>query len=343
MFEKYSVLHAKLLADLLENHPYSFMPVMKDTLSIICRLCFTPEGEGLLFQRFIIMSFNIIKQVLLCPEYKLPKNADLEDLSGSPSLQGHTIKTEFFQPSTVLEIAKYLISQYLLLSKDDLELWDADPEQYVCEDGGDSWRYSYRPCCETLFLTIFHENRTILSPMMVEMVRTSAGPVSPQDLRALLYKDAVYNAVGLAAFDLYDDIDFDQWLVNGIEQELTIKDSNYRIVRRRAAWLVGQWSGVKLSPELRPKLYQILVPLLKQDEDLVVRLAAAKAVKVVIDDFEFTSDELKPYLSSAFGQLFDLLKEVQECDTKVNLSRLLTGFCFCFDLPCRVTERLVAY
>ena len=103
---------------------------MKDTLSIICRLCFTPEGEGLLFQRFIIMSFNIIKQVLLCPEYKLPKNADLEDLNGSPSMQGHTNKTEFFQPSTVMEIAKYLISQYLLLSKEDLELWDADPEQY---------------------------------------------------------------------------------------------------------------------------------------------------------------------------------------------------------------------
>ena len=87
----------------------------------------------------------------------------------------------------------------------------------------------------------------------------TAGPVNSQDLRALLNKDAVYNAVGLAAFDLYDEIDFDRWLVNGIEQELLIKDSNYRIVRRRAAWLVGQWSGVKLSPELRPKLYQILV------------------------------------------------------------------------------------
>ena len=86
----------------------------------------------------------------------------------------------------------------------------------VCEDGGDSWRYSYRPCCETLFLTVFHENRTHLAPMMVEMVRNTAGPVNSQDLRALLNKDAVYNAVGLAAFDLYDEIDFDRWLVNGI-------------------------------------------------------------------------------------------------------------------------------
>ena len=52
--------------------------------------------------------------------------------------------------------------------------------------------------------------------MMVEMVRNTAGPVNSQDLRALLNKDAVYNAVGLAAFDLYDEIDFDRWLVNGI-------------------------------------------------------------------------------------------------------------------------------
>ena len=28
------------------------------------------------------------------------------------------------------EICKCLISQYLLLSKEDLELWDCDPEQY---------------------------------------------------------------------------------------------------------------------------------------------------------------------------------------------------------------------
>ena len=73
IFEKYSVLQLKLLADLLENHPFSFLKVMKETLNVVCRLCFTNEGEGLLFQRFIIISFNIIKQVLLCPEFKMPK------------------------------------------------------------------------------------------------------------------------------------------------------------------------------------------------------------------------------------------------------------------------------
>ena len=47
-----------------------------------------------------------------------------------PSVAAHHTKKDFFQPSTVEEICKCLISQYLLLSKDDLELWDSDPEQY---------------------------------------------------------------------------------------------------------------------------------------------------------------------------------------------------------------------
>jgi len=37
IFEKYSVLQMKLVADLLENHPFSFLPVMKEALNVICR------------------------------------------------------------------------------------------------------------------------------------------------------------------------------------------------------------------------------------------------------------------------------------------------------------------
>ena len=34
----------------------------------------------------------------------------------------------------------------------------------------------------------------------------SSGVVAHNDLAAILHKDAVYNAVGLAAFDLYDEV-----------------------------------------------------------------------------------------------------------------------------------------
>jgi len=59
--------------------------------------------------------------------------------------------------------------------------------------------------------------------------------------------------------DIFFQIDFDQWLTNGISLELSMTGPNYRIIRRRAVWLIGQWSGVKLSPELRPKLYQVSI------------------------------------------------------------------------------------
>ena len=114
-------------------------------------------------------------------------------------------------------------------------------------------------------------------------------------------------------------VDFDGWLVTGIKRELSIKETNYRIVRRRAIWLIGRWSGVKLSPEKRPLIYELLLPALQADlePDLVVRLTAAKSLKIVIDDFEFCAEEVRPHLTVIFQSLFQLLQEVEECDTKV--------------------------
>ena len=319
LLEKYAVLHLKILHDVLETHPFSFISVLKQTLEFLCSLCYTPQGEHLIFPRFVIFSLNIMKQVLLCMEYRPPKRIEEMNKESNMTLEGHRIKKEFFLPAIVTEICKRLIAKYLPLSPEDLTLWDNDPEEYACEDGGDSWKYSYRPCCETAFLTLFHEYREVLAPVLTDLVRENCAPVEPSNLNGILYKDAVYNAVGLAAFDLYEEIDFDQWLLSGLEAELAQKNSNYRIIRRRVVWLIGQWSGVKLSPDLRPKLYQLLLPLLQSNEDLVVRIGTAKSLKVVIDDFEFSCEELEPFLGIAFGQLFSLLKEVQECDTKVSL------------------------
>ena len=98
-----------------------------------------------------------------------------------------------------------------------------------------------------------------------------------------------------------------------------MKDGNYRVIRRRVAWLIGQWIGVKLSPELRPALYATILPLLSGDEDMAVRLTASKTLKMAIDDFEFNTDQFLPFLEPSFSLLFALLKEATDCDTKVIL------------------------
>ena len=37
------------------------------------------------------------------------------------------------------------------------------------------------------------------------------GLIPPNDMNSIIKKDALYNAIGLAAFELFDEVDFDRW------------------------------------------------------------------------------------------------------------------------------------
>ncbi|MGH0153539.1 UNVERIFIED_CONTAM: hypothetical protein FKN15_004832 [Acipenser sinensis] len=126
----------------------------------------------------------------------------------------------------------------------------------------------------------------------------SFGPTNVEDSAHLLIKDAVYNAVGLAAYELFDNVDFDQWFKNQLLAELHVSHNSYKLIRRRVIWLIGQWISVKFKSELRPLLYEAILNLM-QDPDLV-------------------------YLESIFSLLFQLLQQVTECDTKMHVLHVIS-------------------
>ncbi|KAK7479675.1 hypothetical protein BaRGS_00029051 [Batillaria attramentaria] len=292
----------KVLLDLLEMHPVSYVRFIHTTLQFVLTYNFT--AKGLLFERFTVNCFNLMKGILFCDTYKLKKNKD--DCS-AVCLEASKILKDFFTFETLSEVCRRLVTQYFLLTTDDLTAWEADPEEFCQEGGGDSYRYSLRPCTETLFLTIFKEFRLSLTPILLQLVQANQGPCDPDDLPAVLKKDAVYNAVGLASFDLFDEIDYDSWFTNHLLQELQIKHPSYRVIRKRVVWLMGQWVGVKMSVNLRPALYEAILSLLHKDEDLA-----------------FKTEQLLPYIEAIFSLLFNLLKEVRECDTKMHVLHVLS-------------------
>ncbi len=104
----------------------------------------------------------------------------------------------------------------------------------VIEDGGDSWRYALRPCCESAFLAVFHEHRRELTPALAALLREvgSAPAPDPSDLAALLRKDAVYNAVGLAAFDLYEEVGTEKNHSRSIAYYFSREKSNSPLIAR---------------------------------------------------------------------------------------------------------------
>ncbi|OXB62518.1 hypothetical protein ASZ78_013207, partial [Callipepla squamata] len=214
--EKTIILFTKVLLDFLDQHPFSFTPLIQRSLEFAVSYVFTEAGEGVVFERFIVQCMNLIKMI---------------------------VKNYAYKPSKYIEAVE--------------------------ETGGDSWKYSLRPCTEVLFIDIFHEYNQTLTPVLLEMVHSLQGTTNLEDTSAILIKDAVYNAVGLAAYELFDSVDFDQWFKNQLLAELQVSHNRYKPIRRRVIWLIGQWISVKFKSDLRPMLYEVIRNLL-QDQDLVV-------------------------------------------------------------------------
>ncbi|XP_071964409.1 importin-11-like isoform X2 [Antedon mediterranea] len=319
--EKKIIHLVKVLSVVQINHPVCFIRFIQRALTFTSTYVFTQAAENLNFERFIIECMNIMKAIVTCDEYKVVK---LIEAKTEPSrIQASKIKEEFFTESVLTEIGTRLLTSYFLLTPEDLYNWENDPEDFTADEVGESWKYGLRPCTEKLFLALFHAYES-MTPLLLKLVESVQGETDVENMTSILQKEAVYNAVGLSAFELYDEVDFDQWFCNQLLKELQNKHPRYKIIRRRVINVVGQWLDVKLSPSLHPLVYQAVLPLLSPQEDLVVRITAAKTLKIAIDDFEFRSENFEPYLETSFSLLFQLLQQVSECDTKMHVLHVLS-------------------
>lgn len=70
LIEKHSLTLIKVLFSVLENHPLSYVDFVLITLQHSFYYCFTDEGYKLLFDSILIRWLNLMKAILLCPEYK---------------------------------------------------------------------------------------------------------------------------------------------------------------------------------------------------------------------------------------------------------------------------------
>ncbi|KAG7300475.1 hypothetical protein JYU34_016106 [Plutella xylostella] len=320
--EKFIIHLTKVALGVLSLHPFSFVPLIRPALEFTLYFCFTDQGMALTYERFTIQCLNILKGILQCVEYKLPK--EMDQVKEPLTIEAHQLKMSVLTDDAVVLVCRRLVSHYCRLCGDDLALWDAEPESFANDEAGESWKYSKRPCTEAVFMELFHGFRPLLAPCVVRMLG-ELPPPAPAPLDQLRDKDAVYAAVGLAAFDLYDEIDFDEWFTNVLSQELKIKDDNYRIIRRRVCLLIGQWCGVRASPSLRPAMYAALLePLSSATEDLAVKLAAAEALRSTIDDFNFDVEQFRPFVPHVLSALYDLLVESEECDTKMHVLHVIS-------------------
>lgn len=78
LLEKHVIVMWKIVGDLLETHPLSFVPFLQGGLEFAVYFAFSGEGQTLAFERVVIRAFNLIKSVLLCPEFRAPRRLSFE-------------------------------------------------------------------------------------------------------------------------------------------------------------------------------------------------------------------------------------------------------------------------
>ncbi|XP_014244545.1 importin-11 [Cimex lectularius] len=309
---KYISNSINILQRFLEAHQESFINYILPVLEFTIVFTFTPAGEQYIYEQFIIQCFTLIRSIFT---YNL---ANKEQNS-----RERQIKESFFSPDVLSAICRKLITHYFLITPNEIKMWEEDPESFAVVESGDAWKFNWRLSVEYLFNEFFNEFRTTFVPIVLDLLRQNEAIVPPEDVQAILIKDAIYNVVGMTAPELYDEVDFDNWLTTTLVKELSIQHENYKVLRKRIIWLIGCWTGIKISPDLFPLVYSTLINFLKPEEDMVIRLTSANTIKSVIDIFEFNIDKFLEYLEPTFYSLFNLLKEAKECDTKMRILHVL--------------------
>lgn len=81
---------------------------------------------------------------------------------------------------------------------------------------------------------------------------------------------------------------------------------------RRVLWLTEQWISVKPPSECRNVLYDFIISSLGPTLDIAVRLAAASALRTVLDDFEFNAGKLYNMLQPLIYHSFGVCKKLYD-------------------------------
>ncbi|CAG8490758.1 5104_t:CDS:10 [Diversispora eburnea] len=278
LVESHIILMGKFYIDIIKAHTVAFIltPGSVDVISFYWKLVAT-YGKSYEKEKYLVQALLLMKSLIRKTSYN-------QDLRESKDLQVidaiRIVDEQILTPSFVESFAELLMTSLISLRKEDLMMWEEDPEASQTNN--------------------------------------------------LLLKDAVYCAIGLGAHELYDELDFDSWLVNNLLVEIANNDPNYKIIRRRIAWVIGRWICVKISKENKPKAYDAMTYLLNPEEDLVFThchhmfILLLDSFSLRVDEWDFDSERFATYLDRAVTLLTRLIGDVKQFDSRMKILNCLS-------------------
>jgi hypothetical protein len=230
-----------------------------------------PADATDLQQQIAVKSMNFLRNVISCSAYNATAPAAgtmpllRKDDSTLPSAHElRHIVDGFLVAASLCELCQQLVANYLRLTMSELQEWNTDPASFLHEDEIDSIDRP-RHCAELLYSTMMQFHRETLGPTVVQILRQVSASV-PADMEQLLIKDAVYLAVGLAAYDLYDYLSFPEWFSTTLQADLHVRStisSGLFVVRRNSSSVAFAHSTVacRVSASRLARAYRLRMRL----------------------------------------------------------------------------------
>ncbi|XP_072975414.1 uncharacterized protein [Typha angustifolia] len=327
----------KVIVSLQGKHPYSFghQSVLPPVMDFCLNMMTNPEQVVTPFEQLLIQCMVLVKSILECKEYKRSLTGRVISESGQ-SLSLEQRKKNFsaavsdmlkvILPSDrAILLCNILIRRYFIYTAKDLDEWHQNPESFHHEQDMVQWTEKQRPCAEALFIVLFETHRQLLAPVVVSILREAMGGSAPMETQitpGMLLKDAAYTAAGHVYYELSNYLNFDEWFHGSLSIELSNDHPNMHIIHRKIALILGQWVS-EIKGDTRKLVYHALVRLL-QNEDIAVRLAACWSLCYLVQDTNFSEQDILELLPTCLTLCFKLMEDVQEFDSKVQVLNFIS-------------------
>lgn len=268
----------KTLRKAMKRRPDAFVPYLSATLELVAGVI-RSEAPCCRTERTVIFAYRVIAQTLVRSAekgYKLELHKGTTAQPPAWLVAGSQAIKAFFTGERLREIITVSITRHMVLTDAELMQSVQDPEAFMELEEAGSYKTSRAACVQHTLSVILEAFPGAFAAPLTEFL-SDALRVSPNSLQAVLAKDAVYAAVGVAAYELADAIPFDQVIPRWIEEIAYVDPAYASVPRRRLAWLLGNVISANMQAPPLVLAYKFLVPLLS-DPDLSVAFTAAASI-----------------------------------------------------------------
>ncbi|EGG02414.1 uncharacterized protein MELLADRAFT_91419 [Melampsora larici-populina 98AG31] len=268
----------------------------------------TPGYLAVLPERLLIQSLQIMTQIASIVSPSIP-------ISATPAM----------------ELAQIVLTRLLPLRKHSLEFWAEDPESYDNEEIAlmDNVTFDIRSTSANLLSRLLMIYPQELVGIILRLYAELQALVFSSNLKSVLQMEAIYLAIGLSATKLLSPgstCSSVQWIKERFIPLLCLTDSDGRVLRRRIAWVLGQFAKEEVDLDTQSGIYLGINCLLENpNNDIATKLAACRSLKLTAN-WESPSQGVHPiltYLGNYIGQISTLFTLVENLDSQKVLTETL--------------------